>query len=77
MDWTYYLIAVPVGLLYLGLLVFALREWTMRHRSRYLNRWLWLFIIVIFSVVGPAAYLAVGRETKPIDGGAIGETAPG
>jgi hypothetical protein len=67
-EWYYYLIAVPAGLLYLGLLALALREWAMRPGSRGLNRWLWLFIIVVFSIVGPAAYLALGRPAKPLDG---------
>lgn len=65
MDWTYYLIAVPAGLFYLGLLVFALRSWALHPSARHMNRWLWLLIIVIFSIVGPVAYLALGRERDP------------
>lgn len=64
MDWEYYLIAVPAGLLYLGLLVLALRSWALNPGTRHMNRWLWLLIIVIFSIVGPIAYLALGRESK-------------
>jgi hypothetical protein len=46
-----------------------------RHSDRHLNRWLWLFVIVIFSIVGPAAYLALGRPTKPLDGSTKGGTS--
>jgi hypothetical protein len=67
MNWTYYLIAVPAGLLYLGLLVFALRSWALHPGTRRMNRWLWLVVIVIFSIVGPVAYLVLGRKKAPRD----------
>jgi hypothetical protein len=68
MDWKYYSIALTAGLLYFGLLVFALRDWALHRRTRHLNRWLWLLIIVVFSIVGPAAYLALGRKKSLRDG---------
>lgn len=75
MDWKHYLIAVPAGLLYLALLVLALGDWALRGRTRHLSRWAWLLIIVIFSIVGPAAYLGLGRGTKPLDRDIKGGTA--
>ncbi|MFO7742099.1 MAG: PLD nuclease N-terminal domain-containing protein [Anaerolineae bacterium] len=75
MDWKYYLIAVPAGLLYLALLVFALRDWILHGRTRHLSRWVWLLIIVVFSIVGPAAYLGLGRGPKPLDRCIKGGTA--
>jgi hypothetical protein len=43
--------------LYLVLLLSALVEWFRSTRTRYLNRWLWLPVIVLFSIVGPLAFL--------------------
>lgn len=75
MEWTSYLIAAPARLLYLGLLVFALRQWAVHHESPHLDRRLWLFIIVILSIVGPAAYLALSHSMKPRNGSTDGGIA--
>jgi hypothetical protein len=61
MDTTWLLI-LPLALLYVGLLAAALAEWVHSPRARYLNRWVWLPIILVFSLLGPAAYLLLGRS---------------
>jgi hypothetical protein len=48
--------------LQLGLMIFALMDWTRRPQTRYLNRWAWLVIIIVFSILGPVAYFLLGRE---------------
>lgn len=53
---------VPLSMLYGGLLTLALSEWIRHPQTRSLNRWAWLPIIVIFSLVGPLAYLLLGNE---------------
>ena len=52
---------VPLSMLYGGLLTLALSEWLRHPHTRYLSRWVWLPIIVIFSLVGPLAYLLFGN----------------
>jgi ABC-type spermidine/putrescine transport system permease subunit I len=52
----------PLFVLYTVLLLYALAEWIRRPRARWLNRWVWLGIIVVFSISGPLAYLLLGRE---------------
>jgi len=61
MDEMWLLIA-PLVVLQLGLIVFALMDWTRRPQTRYLNRWAWLVIIIVFSILGPVAYFLLGRE---------------
>jgi hypothetical protein len=63
MDKTWLLIA-PLAILYLVLLISALTDWVRRPRTRYLNRWAWLLIVVIFSTLGPVAYFLLGREEE-------------
>jgi hypothetical protein len=53
---------VPLSALYGGLLVLALSEWVRHPHTRFLSRWTWLPIIVIFSLVGPLAYLVLGKD---------------
>jgi hypothetical protein len=50
--------------LYLILLTAALVDWARRRHPRYISRWLWLALILIFSCVGPAAYLLLGRAEE-------------
>ncbi len=63
MDEMWLLIA-PLVILQLGLMAFALVDWARRPQTRYLNRWAWLVIIVIFSLLGPMAYFFLGREEE-------------
>jgi hypothetical protein len=54
---------VPLAIVYGALLALALSEWVRHPQARTLNRWAWPFIIiVIFSLIGPAAYLYLGCE---------------
>ena len=59
-----WLLIAPLAILQLGLMVFAVVDWARRPRTRYLDRWLWLLIIVFFSLVGPMAYFFLGREAE-------------
>ena len=63
MDEMWLLIA-PLVILQLGLMAFALVDWVRRSRTRYLDRRVWLVIIVIFSLLGPMAYFFLGREEE-------------
>jgi hypothetical protein len=45
-------------------MILALVDWARRSHTRYLNRWVWLVIIVIFSTLGPIAYFLLGREEE-------------
>lgn len=63
MDEKWLLIA-PLAILQLGLMVFALVDWARRPRTRYLDRRVWLVIIIIFSILGPVAYFLLGREEE-------------
>lgn len=52
----------PILLIQVGLMIFALWDWTHRQQYRYLGRWAWLAVIVLVNILGPLAYLLVGRE---------------
>jgi hypothetical protein len=60
MDGVGYLIS-GLFVLYLVLLFAALAEWFCSTQTRYLSRWLWLPLIVVFSIVGPLAFLLLGH----------------
>jgi hypothetical protein len=61
MNETWFLVG-PLVVLYAGLLGLALVQWMRHPDTLRLNRWVWLLIIVIFSIVGPVAYLLAGNE---------------
>jgi len=53
---------IPLALIELGLMAFALRDLLRRERVRGGNKWLWGVLIVFFGMIGPIAYLLLGRE---------------
>lgn len=54
---------IPVVLIQLGLLVFALVDLIRRERTKG-PKWLWGIIIVVVNIIGPIVYLLVGREEE-------------
>jgi hypothetical protein len=59
---TYLPLLIPIILLELGLLIFALIDLVRRERTRVLPKWMWAIIIVVLEIFGPIIYLLVGRE---------------
>ncbi len=53
---------LPLLLIQLGLLALGVWDWARRESFRYLSRWVWLAIIVLISILGPLAYLLLGRD---------------
>jgi hypothetical protein len=68
-GWQQWLpIFLPLLIIELVLLALALWDWVHRQRFRYLNRWVWLAIIVLVNTLGPLAYLLLGRgEEEAVD----------
>ena len=52
---------IPIVLLELGLMIFALIDLIRRERTKG-PKWLWAIIIVCINLIGPVVYLLVGRE---------------
>jgi len=55
---------VPLVLVELGLLAFALYDLIKRKRVRGGNKWLWGIIIVVVEFFGPILYFVLGREEE-------------
>jgi hypothetical protein len=60
---SYWPLWVPLVLVQIGLIVYALLDWTRRGSLRG-SRWLWLVVILFLNIVGPVLYLLVGREEE-------------
>ncbi len=52
---------VPLFLIQLGLLAFALIDLIKRERTRG-PKWVWALVIVFFQFFGPILYFVLGRE---------------
>jgi len=52
---------IPVVLIELGLLVFALTDLIRRERTKG-PKWMWGLIVVLVGIIGPVIYLLAGRE---------------
>jgi hypothetical protein len=52
---------IPIVLLQLGLMAFALVDLIRRERTKG-PKWVWAFVIIFVNLIGPIVYLIVGRE---------------
>ena len=52
---------IPIILLELGLVIFALVDLARRERTKG-PKWVWALIIIFVNIIGPVAYLLMGRE---------------
>jgi len=58
---------LPVIIIQLALMVYALVDVARRERVRYSSKLLWVVVIVLINIIGPIVYLAWGR--MPAEGG--------
>jgi hypothetical protein len=54
---------IPVILIQLGLMVFALIDLARRPTANG-PRWLWAIIIIVINIIGPIAYFLIGRREE-------------
>ena len=56
---------VPIILLQLGLMIFALVDLARRPATAANGpRWAWAFIIIFINIIGPIAYFLIGRREE-------------
>jgi hypothetical protein len=58
---SWILLVIPLVLVQLGLMIFALRDLLQREKFKHLPKWAWALIIVFGELIGPIAYLLAGR----------------
>lgn len=56
-------IAVPIIIIQLVLMIFCLLKLS-KDATKYLPKWLWALIIIFGELLGPIAYLIIGREKE-------------
>lgn len=52
---------IPIILIQLGLMVFALSDLVRREQTKG-PKWMWAVIIVVVNIIGPVVYLIAGRD---------------
>jgi hypothetical protein len=52
---------IPIIIIELGLLIFALVDLIRRPKTRG-PKWVWALVIILINFVGPIVYLIVGRD---------------
>ncbi len=52
---------IPIILIQLGLMVFALTDLVRREQTKG-PKWMWAVIIVVVNIIGPVVYLIAGRD---------------
>jgi len=65
---TVLLLLIPLILLELGLLIWALVDCLKRERVKGGNKVVWILVIVLINFIGPILYLLLGREEDRVAG---------
>jgi hypothetical protein len=65
---------VLLGLVELGLMIWAVIDIIRRPAVLWGQKWIWLVIVILFGLVGPLVYLAVGRVQSPVPESAVDTT---
>jgi hypothetical protein len=58
------LIILPLAVIELGLLAFALNDLIKRKKVKGGNKWVWAAVVVFISLIGPILYFVLGREEE-------------
>ena len=53
---------IPLAVIELGLMVFALEDLARRQVVKGGQKWPWVLVIILLGIIGPIFYLLVGRE---------------
>ena len=64
MDTNEWLLIIPLILVEIGLMAFALYDLVKRKRVKGGNKWVWGIIIVVVNLIGPILYFVIGREEE-------------
>ncbi len=64
MDANEWLLIIPLILVEIGLMAFALYDLVKRKRVKGGNKWVWGIIIVVVNLIGPILYFVIGREEE-------------
>ena len=63
-DSQIWLLIIPLWLVQVGLMVFALVNLVKRPKVKGGNKWLWAVLIVFVNIIGPLLYFVLGREEE-------------
>ena len=64
MEANQWLLIIPLILVEIGLMAFALYDLVKRKRVKGGNKWVWGVIIVVVNLIGPILYFVIGREEE-------------
>jgi hypothetical protein len=59
---TIIMLVMPIVIIQLVLLIIALKAWYKRKTFKYLDKWMWLFILLVFGIIGPIVFLIVEKN---------------
>jgi hypothetical protein len=57
---------VLLALVEIGLMVWAVVDIVQRPAVLWGQKWIWLVIVILFGIIGPIVYFAVGRVQPPV-----------
>lgn len=64
MNVTTIALIIPLVLIQLGLMIFALVDLVKRDKVKGGNKVVWALVIVLINIIGPIVYLIFGREDE-------------
>ena len=57
-------ILIPIVVLEVGLMVYALRHLLKHNKYKFGNKIMWIVIVVLIQIIGPVLYLTIGTDSE-------------
>lgn len=57
-------ILIPIVVLEIGLMIYALSHVLKHNKFRFGNKTMWIVIIVLIQIIGPILYLTIGKDNE-------------
>ncbi|MFA5056179.1 MAG: PLD nuclease N-terminal domain-containing protein [Dehalococcoidia bacterium] len=64
MSGTMIALIIPLVLIQLGLMIFALVDLVKRDKVKGGNKVVWALVVILINIIGPIVYLIFGREDE-------------
>lgn len=57
-------ILIPIVVLEIGLMIYALSQILKHNKFKFGNKVMWIVVVVLIQIIGPILYLTIGKDNE-------------